>query len=291
MRHCQKNKKQARQVLQIGIQKRFGDDLLLFRHYTSHGVKFNCSPLKLSRCSGQKCRLDDNNYLIAMLCQSSFHGHPAAVGVVELMATAVRDLGSGRKAPPGRIPGSGNSRSRIVAAAADVLQNEPDNFSVQRVARQAGISARAVYGYFESGAELARTARLSTLHDIVAKLPCRISDEAQPVRALQLFAHEIADALRPHGSVWLLSSRQDEMFRSEYRHMVRRPLVGQVEAFIRGRGDQRRPADYSDARLAELLVTTIESVVVNCDPEIQAGVDCNELLDEIVHAICHAYAI
>ena len=197
----------------------------------------------------------------------------------------------GRKGAPGRIAGGGNSRSRIVAAAADVLQNEPDNFSVQRVARQAGISARAVYGYFESGAELARTARLSTLHDIVAKLPCRISGDTHPVQALQLFAHEIADALRPHGSAWLLASRQDEVFRSEYRHMVRRPLISQVEGFIHGRGDQRRPAGHNDAHLAELLVTTIESLVVNCDPEIQGGVDCVELLDEIVHSICHAYAV
>ena len=205
------------------------------------------------------------------------------------MATAVRDVGSGRHGAPGR-PG-GNSRSRIVAAAADVLQNEPDNFSVQRVARQAGISARAVYGYFESGAELARTARLSTLQDIVTKLPCRISGEGQPTEALQQFAHEVADALRPHGSAWLLASRQDEVFRSEYRHTVRRPLISQVEGYIHGRGDQGRALDHNDGRLAELLVTTIESVVVNYDPELEVGGDCDEFLDEIVHAICNAHAI
>ena len=216
---------------------------------------------------------------------------PQQLGLSSIMATAVRELGSGRKGTPGRIAGGGNSRNRIIAAAADVLQNEPDNFSVQRVARQAGISARAVYGYFESGAELARTARLSTLQNIVTKLPCRIDGEEQPTKALQQFAHEVADALRPHGSAWLLASRQDDVFRSEYRHTVRRPLVSQVEAYIDGRGDQRRPADCSHARLADLLVTTIESVVVNYDPDLDVGGDCDELLDKIVGAICSAHAI
>ena len=187
-------------------------------------------------------------------------------------------------------PATGNSRNRIIAAAANVLQHEPDNFSVQRVARQAGISARAVYGYFESGAELARTARLSTLDAIISRLPSDISGVTQPAEALQHLAHEIAKALRPHGSAWLLASRQDDVFRTQYRHAVRWPLISLVEAYILARRGGAT-SGFGHSKLAEILVTAIESIVVNYDPQLALGDDCADVLDEIVRAICEAHDI
>lgn len=206
------------------------------------------------------------------------------------MATAVQNIGDGMRSGPAGAPPS-NARSRIVAAAAEVLRTEPENFSVQRVARQASISARAVYGHFESGAELARTARLSVLEKIVAKLPADISDLSDGDAALRRFALEIARTLRPQGAAWLLLSRQDEVFRAQYRRSFRLPLIRVVNNYLRQRQSEGRLAHDNVSNLAELLVTTIESIVINDDPDLALELDSEEAVDRVVRAICKAYSI
>ena len=181
------------------------------------------------------------------------------------------------------------SRSRILAAAAEILRTDPDNFSLQRVARKAGISPRAIYGYFESGAELAGVARLSALNSIVEMLPASISHADQPEGAIRQFASAVATALRSHGSAWLVLGRQDAAFRSQYRRTLRLPLIRELSSYLM----QHRPtgalADFSNSQLAELLVTAIESVVVNFDDDLALELQFSETIDRIVRAILKAY--
>jgi AcrR family transcriptional regulator len=189
---------------------------------------------------------------------------------------------------PTAQPGE-QSRGRILAAAADILRTEPDNFSLQRVARRAGISARAVYGHFESGAELACIARLSTLNSIVEMLPTSIGGTEQPEAAVRQFALSMAAALQSHGSAWLLLGRQDAQFRAEYRRSLRLPLVRSLNSYLVKHRHGARLAKISNAQLAELLVTAIESVVVNHDDDLALALECNDAIDHLVRAIFEAY--
>jgi AcrR family transcriptional regulator len=172
-----------------------------------------------------------------------------------------------------------------------VLRAEPEHFSVQRVARRAGFSARTVYGHFASGDELAQAARLSNLHAITSELPGRIDDKADPRIALRQFASQMATAIRQQGSASLLLSRQDATVRLEYRRLLRAPLVHEVTAYLRRQGSDGL-LGYSDrATLAELIVTIIESIIINYDAEIALTLDCEEALDRSIDALCAALRI
>lgn len=181
------------------------------------------------------------------------------------------------------------SRGRILAAAAEILRTEPDNFSLQRVARKAGLSPRAIYGYFESGAELASVARLSTLNSIVEMLPNSVNFGEKPDVAVRHFALAVAAALQSHGSAWLLLGRQDAEFRSEYRRSLRIPLVRSLNNYLQKTRHGDRLDAISNAQLAELLVTAIESVVVNHDDDLALALECNDAIDHLVRAIFEAY--
>lgn len=183
------------------------------------------------------------------------------------------------------------SRQRIIEAAAEVLRIEPESFSVQRVARVAGFSARAIYGHFESGAELAHAARIHNLKSIIEKLPSHVNGSIEPPLALRQFAFHIAEALRQQGSASLLLSRQDDAVRGEYRRLLRAPLVREVDSYLRHRQPGTQVADYDRARLAELIITVIESIVVNFDSDIALNLDCNEMLNRSIEAMCAAFGI
>lgn len=183
------------------------------------------------------------------------------------------------------------SRQRIIDAAAEVLRIEPEGFSVQRVARVAGFSARAIYGHFESGAELAHAARIYNLKSIIEKLPDRINGTIEPPLALRQFAYRIAEAMRQQGSASLLLSRQDDAFRGEYRRLLRAPLVRELDSYLRQRQLGTQVGDYDRARLAELIVTVIESIIVNFDSDIALNLDCNEMLNRSMEAMCAAFGI
>ena len=202
------------------------------------------------------------------------------------MATAIQGVDSDRC--PTTTVGE-QSRGRILAAAAEILRTEPDNFSLQRVARKAGLSPRAIYGYFESGAELANVARLSTLNCIVEMLPNSINVGEPPDVAVRHFALAVAAALQSHGSAWLLLGRQDTEFRSEYRRSLRIPLVRSLHNYLQKTRHGDRLDAISNAQLAELLVTAIESVVVNHDDDLALSLECNDAIDHLVRAIFEAY--
>lgn len=183
------------------------------------------------------------------------------------------------------------SRQRIIDAAAEVLRIEPEGFSVQRVARVAGFSARAIYGHFESGAELAHAARIHNLNSIIQKLPDHINVTIEPPLALRQFAFRIAEAMQQQGSASLLLSRQDDALRGEYRRLLRAPLVREVDSYLRQRQLGAQAVDCDRVRLAELIVTVIESIVVNFDSDIALNLDCNEMLNRSMEAMCAAFGI
>ena len=202
------------------------------------------------------------------------------------MATAIQNMGTTGSRLPSPI--AEQSRGRILAAAAEILRNEPESFSLQRVARRAGISPRAIYGHFESGAELAQVARLSALNAIVETLPPSVEGE-RPEAAVLQFASAVAASLQAYGSVWLLLGRQDPGFRLQYRRSVRLQLIRELNSYLimlRPNGDM---ADMSNSRLAELLVTAIESIVVNFDEDLALELDCEEAIDQVVRAILQAH--
>ena len=205
------------------------------------------------------------------------------------MATALHEFSDAVPGLPGKL--APNGRDRIIAAAVGLLRAEPDRFSVQRVARLAGLSARAIYGHFESGIELERTAHQSMLEAIARAIPVDIPDTVPAEEALQQFAHSFAAALQPDASALLLACRQNDVLRSEYQRRLRRPLIHLLEIYLRQHRPGVQPGGCSHAKLAELLVTTIESIVVNYDPYLAFEVSSAELLNEVVSAICDANAI
>ena len=183
------------------------------------------------------------------------------------------------------------SRQRIIDAAAEVLRIEPENFSVQRVARSAGFSARAIYGHFESASQLAHIGRIHNLTSIIERLPSHVDGAIEPRLALRQFAFHIAEAMRQQGSASLLLSRRDDAFRGEYRRLLRAPLVREVASYLRRRQLGTMVADHDRDRLAELIVTVIESIVVNFDSDIALNLDCNEMLNRSIEAMCAAFGI
>jgi AcrR family transcriptional regulator len=203
------------------------------------------------------------------------------------MATAVHNFDPRGSRPP--TPSGEQSRSRILAAAAEILRTEPENFSLQRVARRAGLSPRAIYGYFESGADLASVARLSTLNDIVELLPASVNEAAHPASAIRQYALQAATALQSHGSAWLLLGRQEAAFRSQYRRSIRLPLIRALNNYLLDHRPNGTPAEISNAQLAELLVTAIESIAVNFDDDLALELEANEAVDRVVGAILQAH--
>jgi len=95
--------------------------------------------------------------------------------------------------------------------------------------------------------------------------------------------------LQSHGSAWLLLGRQDAQFRSEYRRSLRLPLVRSLNSYLVQHRHGARLAKISNAQLAELLVTAIESVVVNHDDDLALALECNDAIDHLVRAIFEAY--
>ncbi|MFL6772101.1 MAG: hypothetical protein ACJ8E4_10350 [Sphingomicrobium sp.] len=95
--------------------------------------------------------------------------------------------------------------------------------------------------------------------------------------------------LQSHGSAWLLLGRQDAQFRAEYRRSLRLPLVRSLNSYLVKHRHGARLAKISNAQLAELLVTAIESVVVNHDDDLALALECNDAIDHLVRAIFEAY--
>ena len=203
------------------------------------------------------------------------------------MATAVHNFDPrGSRSP---TPSAEQSRSRILAAAAEILRTEPESFSLQRVARRAGLSPRAIYGYFESGADLASVARLSTLSGIAELLPTSVDEAADPASAIRQFALQAATALQSHGSAWLLLGRQEAAFRSQYRRSIRLPLIRTLNNYLLDRRPGGALGEFTNAMLAELLVTAIESIAVNFDDDLALELQANEAVDRVVGAILQAH--
>lgn len=203
------------------------------------------------------------------------------------MATAVQSFDPrGSRSP---TPSGEQSRGRILAAAAEILRTEPENFSLQRVARKAGLSPRAIYGYFESGADLASVAQLSTLNVIVEMLPATVDKAAHPASAIRQYALEVAAALQSHGSAWLILGRQEAAFRSQYRRSIRLPLIRAINNYLLEHRPGGTLAEFSNAQLAELLVTTIESIAVTFDDDLALELEAMEAIDRVVRAILQAH--
>jgi AcrR family transcriptional regulator len=181
----------------------------------------------------------------------------------------------------------GGARNRIIPAAAYVLRTEPDNFSVQRVARKAGISARAIYGHFSSGAELASAARMLMLQEMIERLPARVNPFLEPREALRAFAHSMAEVFRSENAAWIMLGRQDGAFMHQYRRSLRRPLVQEVEAYLQARLAESCASDGPASR-AEIFVTATEAIAINYAPELALDLEVTDALDWFVKSFCAA---
>src|SRR5687767_11079373 len=151
----------------------FTDNLLPFWHLPSHHAKKRgCGDLPssffLASFEGPIEDIDSGTGGLGV-----FHSERSNKASALFMAISDRMTESWQA--PSFSPPRGSARNRIIPAAAHVLQTEPDNFSVQRVARRAGISARAIYGHFSSGAELASAARMLMLQEMIERLPAQVN--------------------------------------------------------------------------------------------------------------------
>lgn len=192
---------------------------------------------------------------------------------------SINSLSAGASLAP--APGT---RERIITAAADLMKAEPGDFSVQRVARHAGFSARAIYGHFESGTELALHARLLTLQQLTCALPIEVRSGVTPLEALRQFAFHMSAAIRTLGAMWLMSSRKDPAFRTEYRRAVRGRLVAQVEQYLLGLELEAPVNGSSCGDLAEWFVTMIESLTINHEAEFALQMQLEDSIDWTVQS-------
>jgi AcrR family transcriptional regulator len=189
---------------------------------------------------------------------------------------------------PSFSPPRGSARNRIIPAAAHVLQTEPDNFSVQRVARRAGISARAIYGHFSSGAELASAARMLMLQEMIERLPAQVNPVLEPREALRRYARSMADVFRPENATWMMLGRQDEAFMHQYRRVLRRPLVQEVELYLQARKAGLNGGPGGTATHAEIFVMATEGIAITHAPQLALNLELTEALDWFVNSFCAA---
>lgn len=182
-----------------------------------------------------------------------------------------------------------NPRERIIAVAAAIVSSQPESFSVQRVARAAGLSARAIYGHFSSGKELEQAAQLSLLHTIRRKLPEKVNPETSVSEALEEFAQLVANAISPYASGLMIACRQSEKLRSEYHHWLRAPLIYELAIYIRSHRFATGHIQSDENELAELLLIAIESIVATHHATQSATISLGDALNKVVRGICVAY--
>ena len=93
-------------------------------------------------------------------------------------------------------------RGEILAAAGSILGREgsDDAVTLRAIAREAGISAPAIYGHFTDRYEILRTVVVTTFAELAAAMTAAAAGQDDPVRRLHAVCHAYLDfaAQRPH---------------------------------------------------------------------------------------------
>ena len=93
-------------------------------------------------------------------------------------------------------------RAEILAAAGSILAREgsDDSVTLRAIAREAGITAPAIYAHFEDRFEILRTVIVDTFADLAAVMAVATAGQDDPVRRLHAVCHAYLDfaAQRPH---------------------------------------------------------------------------------------------
>jgi len=134
--------------------------------------------------------------------------------------------------------GQYGARRRALAAARDVLRHRSyGSFSVEHVAKAAGLSRRTLYNQFEDRAELYRLARMELVAELEGVLPREI-DCALPIgEAVEQFVCDASVALAgdAHGQLRAAVGRDGAelpWLAAIYRERVIQPLEWAVERFL-----------------------------------------------------------
>ncbi|WP_116091641.1 TetR/AcrR family transcriptional regulator [Sphingomonas crusticola] len=163
--------------------------------------------------------------------------------------------------------GQYGARRRALAAAREVLRDQAyGSFSVERVARLAGLSRRTLYNQFEDRAELYRIVRLELVVEVETVLPREINRNLPLREAMEQFVREAWLALSGEAHLQLRGAvardGADLPWLSEmYRQRVVLPLEWAIErCLVRQIHDHGLAIDEPSAhaeRLAAMVMVAV----------------------------------
>jgi TetR/AcrR family transcriptional repressor of mexJK operon len=165
--------------------------------------------------------------------------------------------------------GQCGARRRALAAAREVLRDQGyGSFSVERVARAAGLSRRTLYNQFECRAELYRTVRLELFAEVEGQLPREISRTAPLREAIEHFVRDSCAALSSDVHVQLRAavardSAELPWLAAIYRERVILPLEWAIERCLLQHAHSdalqiEEPAAHAQRLVAMVMVAVAE---------------------------------
>lgn len=163
--------------------------------------------------------------------------------------------------------GQYGARRRALAAARNVLrQRAYGSFSVEHVAKLAGLSRRTLYNQFEDRAELYRLVRMELVAEVEALLPREISGTQSLRLAVEQFVRDACSALfgDAHCELRAAVARDgDELpwLSALYRERVILPLEWAVERFLLQQAHRHSLAVDEPMAQARRLVAMIMAAV------------------------------
>jgi AcrR family transcriptional regulator len=161
------------------------------------------------------------------------------------------------------------ARRRALAAAREVLRHEAyAGFSVERVARAAGLSRRTLYNQFEDRAELYRAVRLALVAEVELALPREVG-RGVPLRdAIEHFVRDACAALAgdAHAELRAAVARDGAdlpWLAALYRERVVLPLEWAVERCLLQQAHGRalmveEPVAHAQRLVAMIMATVAE---------------------------------
>lgn len=165
--------------------------------------------------------------------------------------------------------GQYGARRRALAAAREVLREHGfGTFSVERVARVAGLSRRTLYNQFECRAELYRAVRLELFAEVEARMPREVSRTAPLRDAIEHFVRDACLAMSGDVHVQLRAAVARDgtdlpWLPALYRERVIQPLEWAVERCLLQHAHSHaleiaEPATHAQRLVAMIMVSVAE---------------------------------
>ncbi|HWI86229.1 MAG TPA: helix-turn-helix domain-containing protein [Sphingomonas sp.] len=165
--------------------------------------------------------------------------------------------------------GQYRARRRALAAAREVLRSHGyRSFSVERVAKAAGLSRRTLYNQFEDRTDLYRAVRLELVGEVEAALPREISRSLPLQTAIEHFVGETCRALAGDAHMQLRSAVARDgaelpWLAALYRERVTLPLEWAVERCLlqQAHGNMLlvdEPAAQAQRLVAMMMASVVE---------------------------------